>query len=353
VTDREGLGQWALRHWFSLSSVLGMSLLLAYQLALWGWRPADWDWLLVTGLGVFLVAYALSRGFPRRVAETVQRLRDRGVIGDARADPADHDAEVAAVVRDIEERARRYRLVGAPLAAATMALLWIVAFHDVPWRNGALWLNVVLAAVAGGVLGRLVAYGRLGHILIRNGLPPHPQPGHVDNAAGLGPVGDLYLRQATVVAAIGLFAGVWWLLIGTSERYAYWRGPYVAVMLIAVGCEVLAFVAPLWTFHVLMATEHRRLVEDADKTSREIQVLTRERAIRPEPVDRERIDAEVERLTRRWRDIETMPTWPVDARVRRRFTWNNVIVAVPILLKAISAPSSWRDLADGLAGLLK
>lgn len=336
----------------AISASVGMGLLLVSQGVQWGWNPAGWDWLLVSGVAVFLLAYALSRSFPRLAEETVRRLWDRGVIG---PNPTDGHAEpepLAAVHRDLERTARRYRRVGAPLAAVTMALLWLVAFGGLPWRNGALWLTVALAWVAGAVLARLVAYGRLAAVLIRNGLVPAPQPGHVDHAAGLQPVGELFLRQATVIAAIGVFAGVWWLVIGASDRYAYWRGPYVGVIVIAIGCELLAFAAPLWSFHRLMAADKRRRMRDADRASRDILELREALSAGRVPADHDRLAAEVERLTRRWHDIEAMPTWPVDARVRRRFTWNNVAVLVPVALKAASAPRWWQDLGEGLGRLL-
>jgi hypothetical protein len=253
---------------------------------------------------------------------------------------------------DLEGTARRYRKVGAPLTALTMALLWVVAFGGLPWRNAALWLDVALAGVAGAVLARLVAYGRLGAVLKRNGLVPAAQPGHVDNAAGLQPVGALFLRQATVVAAIGVFAGVWWLVIGGYDRYAYWRGPYVGVIIIAVGCEIVAFAAPLWSFHRLMAADKQQLLKEADRVSRDILELQDTLSAGCPPTDYDRLAGELERLTRRWHDIETMPTWPVDARVRRRFTWNNVAVLVPVAMNAASAPRWWQDLSESLERLL-
>jgi hypothetical protein len=335
-----------------LLGLLGTCLLVLYQFGLWGWRISKWDWLLLTGVAVFVVAYGLSRTFPRRVADTVERLWDRGVIG-PEPGTALHGVDVAALVTDLEETAKRYRLIGAPVAAMVMVALWFVAFTGLPWGDGAFWLDVTLAAVAGAALGRLIAYGRLGNILVRNGLPPHPRPGHVDEAAGLSPVGVLYLGQASVVAAMGLFAGVWWLIIGETARYAQWRGPYVAVMVIAVACEFLAFFAPLWSFHLLMSAERQRLVKDADSASRQIQDLIAARASAPDLNELERIDTEIERHTRVWRDIETMPTWPMNAGIRRRFTWNNLVVAIPFILKAIAAPTWWQDVTDGVAGILR
>lgn len=344
----------ARRHRVALLSGLGLVVLAGSQALAWG-DLRNWDWLLVTGVVVFAGAYLFSRGLPDLVEETVRRLWDRGVIaespGDEAAAPRDEDA-VSRVVTALERRWQRYRRWGRPVAAVTMLALWGAAFGGLPVWNLAMWLTVALAFVAGGVLAQLVAYGRLATTLDECGLPPRPQPGHADRAAGLRPVGELYLRQATVVAAIGVFAGVWWVLIGTGDRYAYWRGPYVGVMLIAVGCELLAFAAPLWSFHRIMAADKRRRIRGADLASREMHLLHAERGEVRDPADRERIDRELERLARHWQDVEDMPTWPVDAGIRRRFTWNNVALAVPIALKAVSAPRWWQDLTEGLTRLL-
>lgn len=164
-------------------------------------------------------------------------------------------------------------------------------------------------------------------------------------------MGELYLRQATVIAAIGIFAGVWWLVIGIVEKYERWREPYVAVMAVAVACELLAFVAPLWSFHQIMAADKRRHLSKADLVSREILHLEGTLSGEGDQHDENR-EAEIERLRQRWRDIETMPTWPVDARLRRRFTWNQVAVLIPVTLKALSAPRWWQELGEGLGRLL-
>ena len=333
-------------HW----PVYGMAVaaLLVGQALLWGPNPIGWDWLLVSGVVVFLGALRLSWDVPRLVIDTLGRLQTRGVI----AEPASDGAGVSAAARELERTARRYRPWGATAAATLMLLGWVYAAGGDPyWGNWALWLTVALAAVAGVVLARLTAYGGLARVLVDLGMTPQPQPGHVDRAAGLRPVGELYLRQATVVAAIGVFAGVWWLLIGVIERYAYWRDPYLILFVLAIGLELLIFFAPLWSFHRLMAAARAGLLTEADQTSRRIRDLGHQLTDTADASGRERLEGEIARLTQRWSDIEEMPTWPVDAGMRRRFTWNNVMVAVPFVLKALSAPRGWQEVGEGLTKL--
>jgi len=67
--------------------------------------------------------------------------------------------------------------------------------------------------------------------------------------------------------------------------------------------------------------------------------------------EQERIDAEIAALSVAWNDIETMPVWPLDVRVRRRLTVNNILVLLPLALNAI-APGGWgQDVLEALQGL--
>jgi hypothetical protein len=41
-----------------------------------------------------------------------------------------------------------------------------------------------------------------------------------------------------------------------------------------------------------------------------------------------------------------MPTWPVDANTRRRFTFNNLALFSPFLLDIVSSSGPWRKFLD-------
>lgn len=46
-----------------------------------------------------------------------------------------------------------------------------------------------------------------------------------------------------------------------------------------------------------------------------------------------------------------MPVWPLDVRVRRRLTVNNLLVVLPLALNAI-APGGWgQDVLEAFQGL--
>lgn len=329
---------WVKRHFVGI--VIATTALL--QVTLRG-EPANWDWLFVTGMAVFAGAYKLSSHQPERVQRTLVRLTDRGVIITEKPDRA-----VARVAADLTRTVRRYRPLGCTLFTIVMLALWAAAFRGVPWRNQILWIELILAAFAGAVITKLVVYGQLSAVLKRNGLSPKPQQGHLDGASGLRPIGELYLRQATVVAFIGAFAGIWWLLIPRFPMYASWREPYVWVIVVAVACELLAFVAPLWGFHQVMRADRDERLREADKLGQRMADLTAQRQTAEDAEKKERLDADIEQVTKEWRAIEDMPTWPIDRRIRTRFAWNNVVVLIPVALKALSTPQWWQDLADAV-----
>jgi hypothetical protein len=100
-------------------------------------------------------------------------------------------------------------------------------------------IEAFLARIGGRSRGwicgrRLRAYGRIGRVMDEFGRHPVPQPGHPDGAAAFRPVGALVVRQTSIIAAIGLFAGIWWLLMSNSHffgaRYGRWKDPYLVIV---------------------------------------------------------------------------------------------------------------------------
>jgi hypothetical protein len=52
-------------------------------------------------------------------------------------------------------------------------------------------------------------------------------------------------------------------------------------------------------------------------------------------------------ITKRYEAIEAMPTWPVNARLRRRFTLNNLALLVPVAAQALGGSDQWQELLQG------
>lgn len=200
------------------------------------------------------------------------------------------------------------------------------------------WIEAAAAAIAGAVIGQFVANGQLGLLLAKNGLVVGVTPGHPDGAAGLQPIGKLYLRQATLVAAIGLYAGVWWLIFPEIQRYTSWRDPYLALVVTCLVLEWLAFFVPMHSFHRLMVRERERLLPTADLAASRVVEIEGELGRSADTTQSARLEAEKAAAIKRFTDIEEMPSWPLTPRIRRRFGWNNVVIVIPLFLQWVGAP---------------
>jgi len=110
-----------------------------------------------------------------------------------------------------------------------------------------------------------------------------------------------------------------------------------------VALEILAFVAPLSTFHGIMVKQKDSHVEDADKIAERADEIRRQL---PTATGDERsgLEHELAGITERYKAIEAMPTWPVNARLRRRFTVNNFALVLPVAAQALGVSDQWQRL---------
>ncbi|WP_028045669.1 hypothetical protein [Cellulomonas sp. URHE0023] len=323
------VGSWLRRHWFALVAWSGLVVVFGLEVAYRGWDVSEWGWFWLSGIVAFLVAAQISRHQGERVDRTVRRLVARGVLTGSDADDA------VTLVRAALAARARWVLPPFVLGFAMLMLVFWVNTYGGPWvlETLGVWIEVALAGVAGGVVGMLVTYGMLSSVIGQVQLRLEPIPEHVDGASGLAPVGQLFGRQAAVVGVLVVYSVVWWFLLPQSD-YSSWAVAYAWIILIAVVCEVAAFVAPLWGFHLSMTAYRAHLLDEADALG------TRIARLRQTPSG----DDEIDRLVQRWTDIETMPTWPVPPSLRRRFTWVNGLALVPVALDALGVPDAWGSL---------
>ena len=95
---------------------------------------------------------------------------------------------------------------------------------------------------------------------------------------------------------------------------------------------------PLLWFHRLMRQQRHDLHREADRLSREAAVAK----AAGQDVS--------EALTRRYAEIDQMPTWPVSWRTGRRFGLGNLYLVVPVLADVFGASSGLQDLFHRLGG---
>ena len=315
-----------------------------------GGLSSHWDWLFLSGLGLFLIGALVARTLPARLQAALTRLIDRGVL------VAQPD-QVVALEALLAERAATWAHRAGLVVAVLLVLATLLArgIGDPGGSGGLVLVEILAGYTAGRSLGRMAAYGSLGTLFGRLQLSVQVRPGHLDGAAGLKPVGDLYFFQALLTSLPALFLATWWVLIPLwpAGWYARWREPYLALLAPAIAFEVLAFLVPMWSFHTLMVRQKRHLLREADVLSacldRTPMFLSTPTVLPPAEIPADRVAA----LTQVYWDIERMPTWPVDVKTWRRFVLNNLALVLPLLSRAVGAESLLGRMLDLLGGMLK
>lgn len=334
--------RWIRRHYLPWTALV-LVLLVLNELNLFGTDLKAWDWLFVSGIITLLIAGRIALNLPAKVHETLDRLARRETL---KADPD----ELLAFETAVHNAARRSTLVWSGILPVVLLVGWIAAKQEDFGRYALVAvLEAVLAGVfAGPFIGRAVSYARLGYRMTEAGLRLDTDPEHLDGAGGLRPVGDLYFFQASVLAVPAAYLGAWWFIFPLlGNRYSEWSTTYVGQLAFAVFLEILAFVAPLWAFHVIMSEEKEEHLRDADDISQQA-AATRRRLATASGDERAQLQDELTWLTDRYQAIDAMPTWPVGPRVRLRFTRNNLALLLPVVAQSLGVSDSWQTLLQDI-----
>lgn len=292
--------------------------------------PYEGGALFVSGCGALLVALWLGLTITDQVGRTLQRLSDRGsLVGDP-----------TRLKQHVLGTADRYAAVGGVVISLLMLSIFTVAywtsFPD-PLRT---FLTVFATAggfIAGRVLGRMVAIGLLGRVIESNrAWSIQPQVHGLDGAAGLAPVGSLYFRQAAIMLVPAVFCAAWWFAIplipGFEQQYGGWRPVYLGLLAVSVALQLLVFVLPMLWFHTQMAAWKDRVLSETEaQAARDLRDLDAALSSTGDVRERAALKDEVALVKERYQAMRHLPTWPVDARTRRRFTVRNVVLLLPLV----------------------
>jgi hypothetical protein len=314
------------------------------QLYYHGASFGHWDVLALSGWLTVALGLRASEHLPAQLRHTLRRLDNRDLL------PSTTTGDELA--SEMIEESRRWSWTMGIVAAVAMLAAAGAAFSEQLYDR---W-PFLLFAIPGGLLvgrelGRMVAYGRLGAFLEARGALPQVLPGYIDGAGGLKPVGDFFFRQAMLLAIPAVYLGAWYFLIPvTFPRYGYWRQPYLWLLAIALSIEVVAFVAPMLRFHGHMVATKRALLDEADHRAREIAEL--EQVAASGTVEgADGVRDRVKWAADRFQAIESLPTWPVDARTRRRFSLNNAGLALPFVGHLVGQTEIWNALGNAMRNL--
>ena len=308
---------------------------------------AQWDLLLFTGLIALMLGLYLVGSVHVRFHRTVERLLARETLKIA-------DDQKNLFLQELEAKASFWARCMGIVAAIAMLTAFAIALSQVfYWPRAVLGIGETIGAyIAGNYLGRMASYGLLGWQLEKESIQVVVQPAHVDGVAGLKPIGDFYFHQAMITAIPAIYLAVWWFLFPIWPRdYSHWEGAYLILLTVALTIEVLAFMVPIWAFHRIMLRAKEKWLEEADKLSTEISELRRRKEGGRNDISPESLSEQIEGKTQRYWAIETMPTWPIDIKTKRRFQINNVLLFIPLLGDIAKRNIVWKDVIDLLKKL--
>lgn len=312
------------------------------------------DPMFLTGLLSAAVASFLFQALLTRTPQALQRLWQQESI---KGDPATFDQFVNGLQRQLNSRL-------SWLSGAFIASLMFLSFptrfanggspwvHPVDWIAalarigrwdylvGAL-LQVVLALVLGLLLWRmLVVAFMIGGVGRR--LHVEVQPRHPDKAGGLRSLGDLCLINALTLSAPAIFLAAWLILIpgfGPDHRYQAYVHYYYLLLMIVFVLALCAFALPAYFVHRAMVAQKARLEIPLFELSARIDELTQslmKGAGTEPPEDLAKLSGEREALQQLYTSDASIPVWPFDAAILRRFT---IAQFIPLLSLTGVAPN--------------
>jgi len=317
---------------------------LQYRVVGWAWT--HWDLMLISGLLAFMIALSLVQTIPVRMTQTLERLTKRGVF--ELSEPA-----LADFLSQMEKRVQRYAQVCAGVVSLVILVSFLAAYgryiiYDIPLTI----LEMFLGAVAGYYIGQMIAYGTLGGLVQREKISIVPKYGHIDRAAGLKPIGDFYFFQAMIVAIPCLYIAVWWFIIPLLPWYSHWRNPYLGLLAVGLIFEILSFLVPMWIFHLIMQEQKIKSLGEADELSKKIVELENRILMAADPRETNDLQKQLDFQQQKYWEIEHMPTWPVDAQTRRKFTVNNLLLFLPFFSDLVRTSAPWKKFLDVLIKIL-
>ncbi|MFG5383801.1 hypothetical protein [Yoonia sp. R2-816] len=312
-------------------------------------RPENlwhWDWMLLSGLMVFALSIAFVDSIKPKLHRCIARLFDRGVLQPGAMSEDGFQASFAA-------DAKRWALRGALLTAAAMALAWafVLWTNRQPMQVPLALVQIILGFIAGGYIGEMACFGRLGRRIQTGDVALHLDPWHADGTAGLRPVGSFFFYQATFATIPAAFLAIWIWILPLWDNYAHWYLPYLALLIIAIIVQTLAVFLPLGSFHIEMMRQKREWRRKLDEEFRQ-NSAQRAAFLDSANIDKQNeIEAVLDLLTKRHQEVEAMPTWPIDRNLWRKFTFRNAFLLAPILVDFTLGATNWKSVLSAFMGL--
>jgi hypothetical protein len=307
------------------------------------------DWFDISAILALVGGFGMAMSIPWRSQRVLTQLADRRVLQLS-------GEKLEGVQRDLRTRAaraaRRGMLIGGIAILSPIALFVppgvAVLLDDVHTNDafgvaltiGELAISVLVTLLvgllAGYYLGYAISVGGWAARLRTHGVTLQVRPGHPDGAAGWGPLGDLYLFEALMLTIAALYYGVWSYLIAAHNGYAYanfrnLQTPYFVFFLVILAGEVLAFLAPVWSFHTDMRRQKLALARETDALSDRILTVQARAVETDDPQEASRLSQQLATMTSLYTARVEMPTWPFNTGVTVRFGLANLGLLLPLV----------------------
>jgi hypothetical protein len=312
------------------------------------------DPMFLTGLLAAAVASFLFQALLTKTPQALERLWRQESIN---SDPASFDKFVGVLQRQLNSR-------WSWLSGALIAILMFLSFptrfavqgggwrHPLDWlttlmRMGrwdyivAALLQVLLALILGLLLWRMLVVALM-IAGVGKRFRVQVQPRHPDGAGGLRSLGDLCLVNALTLSAPAIYLAGWLILIpgfGPQHRYQAYVHYYYLLLMVVFVLAVCAFALPAYFVHRAMVEQKARLEVPLFELSARIDEMTRRlmRGIGTEPPeDLAKLRGEREALQQLYASDASIPVWPFDAAILRRFT---IAQFIPLLSLTGVAPN--------------
>ena len=304
------------------------------------------NWSVVSAIPAIVGSFGMAMSIPWRSGRVVAQLADRRVL-QISGEKLDN------LQRDLRARAARAARWGSAVGGIAIlgptVLVVTTSFYTVHGLDLALDIGAtavvapatLLCGLLGGYYaGYAISVGRWAAQLRAHGVTLRVRPGHPDGAAGWGPLGDLYFFQALMLTIPALYYGVWSYffaanIVDTNPSDRDFQIPYFVFLLIILVIEILAFLAPAWTFHDDMRRQKLALASETDALSDRILTVQARAVETDDPEEASTLSQQMATMTSLYTARVEMSTWPFKTKVTVRFVLANLGLLLPLVVQLV------------------
>jgi len=133
-----------------------------------------------------------------------------------------------------------------------------------------------------------------------------------------------------------MFVALWAILIPYWPlEYGNWKEPYYGLLSLAILFVIFALLVPMLSFHKKMHEQKTELLINADRLSLEMTKIQNKLAGKETADEYHYLQEKLSIMHRQYYEIEQMPTWPFNLKVRLVGFLTTTIIQLLSLLTGI------------------